>query len=67
MNVKKEIKEAYLSIRIPNDTKLAFKKVADKRGKKVSELLLAFIDEQISMEGISKEIIDENQMKIPME
>ena len=67
MNVKKEIKEAYLSIRIAEETKTAFKKVADKRGKKVSELLLAFIDEQISMEGISKEIIDENQMKIPME
>lgn len=67
MNVKKEIKESYLSIRINEETKTAFKKVADKRGKKISEILITFIDEQITLEGISKITIDENQMRIPME
>lgn len=66
MNTKKEVKESYLSIRIPSNTKKAFKKVADKRGTKVSKILLDFIEQQIKKEGVSKFEVDKNQMQIPM-
>lgn len=67
MNLKKEIKESYLSIRIAEDSKIAFKKVAIKRGKKVSEILLEFIENQIEIEGVSKYVVPANQMEIPMQ
>lgn len=66
MNTKKEIKESYLSIRIPSNTKKAFQRVAQKRDTKVSKMLLEFIDEQIKIEDLSKIEVDKNQMQIPM-
>lgn len=61
-----EIKDTFLSIRIKTDTKKAFRKVANKRGIKVSEILLEFIGEQIKKEGVNSYIRNPNQIEIPM-
>jgi hypothetical protein len=61
-----EIKDTFLSIRIKTETKKAFRKVANKRGIKVSEMLLEFIGEQIKKEGVNSYIRNPNQIEIPM-
>lgn len=66
MKVKKEIKDTYFSIRIEKDTKALFHKVAKKRGVKVSELILDFINSEIKKEGIFLDEKDANQLEIPM-
>ena len=66
MNVKPNPKSNYISFRLPNDTKIAFKKVAEKLEIKVSDLLLEFVEAKIKEEGISKTIIDKNQTEIPL-
>ena len=64
MNLKKEIKESVLQIRIPADTKRAFKILADRKQTKVSKILLEYIEEEIEKEGISKSIPAENQLSL---
>jgi len=64
MNLKKEIKESVLQIRIPADTKRAFKILADRKQTKVSKILLEYIEEEIEKEGISKIIPAENQLSL---
>ncbi len=54
MNKKENPKSKYISFRVPEDTKIAFKKVADKLGVKVSDLLLEFVEAKILDEGIVK-------------
>ena len=66
MNVKPNPKSKYISFRVPNDTKTAFKKVADKMGMKMSDILIDFVEAKIKEEGISKNIIDKNQTEIPI-
>jgi len=64
MNLKKEIKESVLKMRIPADTKRAFKILADRKQTKVSKILLEYIEEEIEKEGISKSIPAENQLSL---
>ena len=66
MNIKENPKSKYISFRVPEDTKIAFKKVADKLGVKVSDLLIEFVEAKILEAGVSKTIIDENQTEIPL-
>jgi antitoxin component of RelBE/YafQ-DinJ toxin-antitoxin module len=66
MNVKPNPKNKYISFRVAPDTKIAFKKVADKLGVKVSDLLIEFVEAKILEAGVSKTIIDENQTEIPL-
>jgi antitoxin component of RelBE/YafQ-DinJ toxin-antitoxin module len=66
MKVKKEIKDTYFSVRIKKDTKHLFHKVAQKRGVKVSELILNFITLEIKKEGVFIDEKDANQLEIPM-
>ena len=66
MNVKPNPKSKYISFRVPEDTKIAFKKVADKMDMKMSDVLIQFVEAKIKEEGISKNIIDENQTEIPL-
>jgi antitoxin component of RelBE/YafQ-DinJ toxin-antitoxin module len=66
MNVKENPKSKYISFRVPNDTKIAFKKVADKLGMKMSDILIEMVESKIKEEGISKTIIDKNQTEIPL-
>jgi len=64
MNLKKEIKESVLQIRIPADTKRAFKILADRKQSTMSKILLEYIEEEIEKEGISKSIPAENQLSL---
>jgi antitoxin component of RelBE/YafQ-DinJ toxin-antitoxin module len=66
MKVKKQIKDTYFSVRIKKDTKDLFHKVAQKRGVKVSELILDFITLEIKKEGVFIDDKDVNQLEIPM-
>jgi antitoxin component of RelBE/YafQ-DinJ toxin-antitoxin module len=66
MKVKKQIKDTYFSVRIKKDTKDLFHKVAQKRGVKVSELILDFITLEIKKEGVFVDDKDLNQLEIPM-
>ncbi len=66
MNVKPNPKSCYISFRVPNDTKIAFKKVAEQMGVKMSDILIEMVETKISEKGISKTIIDENQTEIPL-
>ena len=66
MNVKPNPKSKYISFRVPADTKMAFKKVADKMDMKMSDVLIEFVEAKIKEMGISKIIIDENQTEIPL-
>ena len=66
MNIKTNPKTKYISFRVPDDTKIAFKKVADKMGMKMSDVLIQFVEQKIKEEGISKTIVDENQTEIPL-
>jgi antitoxin component of RelBE/YafQ-DinJ toxin-antitoxin module len=66
MKVKKQIKDTYFSVRIKKDTKDLFHKVAQKRGVKVSELILDFITSEIKKEGVFIDDKDVNQLEIPM-
>ena len=66
MNLKTNPKTKYISFRVPEDTKIAFKKVADKIGIKMSDLLIQFVETKIKEEGITKNIIDKNQTEIPL-
>ena len=47
MNVKKEIKESLLHIRINTDTKRAFKLLAERRQTTMSKILLEYIEGEI--------------------
>jgi len=64
MNLKKEIKESVLKMRIPADTKRAFKILADRKQTKMAKILLEYIEEEIEKEGISKSIPAENQLSL---
>ena len=66
MNLKSNPKSKYISFRVPVDTKIAFKKVADKMEMKMSDVLIEFVEQKIKDEGISKTIIDKNQTEIPL-
>ena len=47
MNVKKEIKESVLQIRINSDTKRAFKNLAERKETKMAKMLLEYIEGEI--------------------
>ena len=47
MNVKKEIKDSTLKIRINSDTKRAFKLVADRKQTKMAKMILEYIEGEI--------------------
>ena len=64
MNVKENPKTKYISFRVPPDTKIAFKKVADKIGVKMSDVLVEFVEAKIKEEGIVKIKIDKHQPEV---
>ncbi len=66
MNVKPNPKNKYISFRVAPDTKIAFKKVADKMDMKMSDVLIEFVEAKIQEFGISKNIVDKNQTEIPL-
>ena len=45
--MKKEIKDSVLQIRIPADTKRAFKILADRKQTKMAKMLLEYIEGEI--------------------
>jgi len=47
MNLKKEIKESVLQIRIHTDTKRAFKLVAERKQTKMAKMILEYIEGEI--------------------
>ena len=63
MNIKENPKSKYISFRVPPDTKIAFKKVADKLGVKMSDILIEFVEAKIKEEGIKKNELDEYTVK----
>ena len=44
MNIKENPKSKYISFRVEPDTKIAFKKVADKLGVKMTDIMCEFVD-----------------------
>ena len=63
MNIKENPKSKYISFRVPPDTKIAFKKVADKLGVKMSDILIEFVEAKIKEEGIKKNELEEYTVK----
>ena len=64
MNIKENPKTKYISFRVPPDTKVAFKKVADKVGVKMSDVLVEFVEAKIKEEGIVKIKIDKHEADV---
>jgi antitoxin component of RelBE/YafQ-DinJ toxin-antitoxin module len=58
-------KDTYFNIRVSQKMKVAFQKVAKKRGVKMSSLILNFVESEIEKEGVSiNNIVPENQISI---
>ena len=58
-------KDTYFNIRVSKKMKIAFQKVAKKRGVKMSSLFINFVESEIEKEGISiNNIVAENQISI---
>ena len=54
MNIKENPKSKYISFRVPEDTKIAFKKVADKMDMKMSDIMYEFVDSKLKDKPKSK-------------
>ena len=66
MEIKKEIRDKRIAVRISADSKRAFQILVNRKGKSISLYLSDYIEQEIEASGISKYQVSENQIEIDL-
>jgi len=66
MDIKKEVKNERITIRVSSNTKRGIKILSNKKGKTISLYLSDYIEQEIERLNIPKYEVSENQIEIDL-